>query len=154
MASYDTVENADIYFENRLHVLAWGDSTPAEKTVALIEASQRIDRLRFSGNKVETAQDLAFPRYYGDDPTGLETVPNDIKIACYEIAFALLDGVDPELELENLNLSSQAFSGVKMHYLGALPPEHLAAGIPSALAWSYLRTYLANGNSVRLNRTT
>lgn len=154
MASYDTVENANTYFSNRLYALTWSNSSDSEKTIALAEASQRIDLLRFKGNKVESTQDLAFPRYYGDDPDGTETIPDDIKIACFEVAMALLDGVDPEVEIDNLNLRSQAFSSVKTSYLGILSPEHFAAGIPSAFAWMYLRPYLVAGDSVKLRRTT
>ena len=154
MASYDTVVNADLYFANRLHTVAWNSSSSNEKTVALAEASQRIDRLRFKGYKVDSDQDRAFPRYYDleEGASGEETIPSDIKIACFEVAMALLDGVDPEIEFDSLNLRSQAFSSVKTSYLGASPPEHLAAGIPSAFAWLYLRPYLVNGGSVRLNR--
>lgn len=154
MAAYDTATNADIYFATRLHVLAWTESNLADKNKALTEASARIDRLRFKGNKVDSGQDLAFPRYYGDDPDGTETVPDNIKIACYECAYALLDGVDPELELENLAVSSQGVSSVRNTYARGEVPEHFAAGIPSAFAWRYLKPYIVRGNIVRLCRVS
>ena len=51
----------------------------------------------------EGSQELEFPR-------GADTeVPEAIRRACYEIAHTLLDGKDPELELENLGIVSQGY---------------------------------------------
>ena len=152
MAAYDTYTNADTYFGTRLHVFAWDDASTADKTKALAEATARIDRLSFSGHLVADDQDLEFPRYYGDEAEGDEVVPTDIKIACYECAYALLDGVDPELELENLAVLSQGLATAKTTYSRREAPEHIAAGIPSAYAWRFLKPYLAQGQTVRLNR--
>lgn len=154
MAAYDTSVNANTYFASRLHVIAWDEASEAQKTTALTEASARIDRLHFRGNRVDDAQDLEFPRYYGDVADGEEVIPNDIKIACYECAFALLDGVDPEMELENLAMSSQGLSSVRNTYARGEAPEHIAAGIPSAYAWRFLKPYLAKSNTVRLRRVS
>jgi hypothetical protein len=154
MAAYDTTINADTYFTARLHVLAWLESNSADKTKALAEASARIDRLRFKGSKVDPDQERAFPRYYGEEADGTETVPTDIKYACYECAYALLDGVDPEMELENLAVSSQGISSVRNTYARGEAPEHFAAGIPSAYAWRFLKPYIARGNIVRLRRVS
>ncbi|GAI17608.1 unnamed protein product [marine sediment metagenome] len=154
MTAYDTYTNANTYFASRLHVIAWNDSTTTEKTTALIEASTRIDRLHFRGKKVDDAQDLEFPRYYGDEADGTEVTPDDIKIAAYEVAFALLDGVDPEFEMENLAISSQGFSSIRNTYSRGEAPEHIAAGIPSAYAWRFLKPYLAKSNVVRLKRVS
>ena len=157
MAAYDTFANADTYFGTRLHVVAWTESTDSDKTKALAEASARIDRLRFKGVKVDGAQDLAWPRYLtkDDETDTTETVtPNDIKIACYEIAFSLLDGVDPDMEFENLAVSSQGFSSVRNTYTRREAPEHIAVGIPSAFAWRYLKPWLTVGNVVKLRRVS
>lgn len=154
MAAYDTYINADTYFATRLHVSAWTGSRQADKTIALTEASARIDRLRFSGLKVDSAQTEEFPRYYGDDPDGTEVVPGDIKIACYEVAFALLDGVDPDLELENLAVGSRGISSARTTYARREVPEHFAAGIPSAYAWTFLRPYLLPSGTVKIHRVS
>lgn len=152
--AYDTYINADIYFANRLHTLAWDEAASTEKTIALTEATQRIDRLRFSGTMVDDDQDLEFPRYYGDDVEGDEIVPDDIKIACYELAFALLDGVDPDFELENLAVVSQGYSSVRIAKSSMIPQDHIAAGIPSATAWRHLMPYLASDRSIRVYRVS
>lgn len=152
MAAYDTYDNADLYFVNRLHVAEWTRSTQTEKTTALTEASARIDRLRFAGEKVDDAQALEFPRYY-DDTTDLIDYA-DIKIACYEVAFALLDGVDPDLELENLVVLSRGISSARTTYDREEVPEHFAAGIPSAYAWSFLRPFLRPSGTVKIHRVS
>lgn len=154
MAAYDTNTNADTYFTNRLHTLAWDEAASTDKTIALTEATQRIDRLRFSGVKVDDDQELEFPRYYGDDPEGDEVIPDDIKIACYELAFALLDDVDPDFELENLTVASQGYSSVRVAKFGAMPQAHIAAGIPSATAWRYLASYLASDRAIKIHRVS
>lgn len=154
MATYGTYLTANTYFEGRLHTLAWDEASSAEKTVALTEATQRIDRLRFAGLMVEDDQDLEFPRYYGDDVEGDEIIPNDIKIACYEIAMALLDGVDPDFELEDMSTVGQGYSSVKMNKSPMVPRDHVAAGIPSASAWRFLKPYLASGRSIQIHRVS
>jgi len=157
MAAYDTYANADTYFATRLHVLAWTESTTPDKTKALTEASARIDRLRFKGVKVLEAQSLDWPRYLtsdDQDDDAQTATPTDIKIACYEIAFALLDGVDPEMEFENLAVSSQGFSSVRNTYARGDAPEHIAAGIPSAFAWRFLKPWLTVGNVTKLSRVS
>jgi hypothetical protein len=154
MASYDTVENADIYFANRLYVSAWTTANTSNKTKALEEATQRIDRLQFRGSKVDEDQDLDFPRYYGDEADGTEVIPDDIKIACFEVALSLLDGMNPEQEFMGLIVTRESFSKVSASYDRGLALEHLASGIPSLLAWSYLKPYLAYGKSVILHRVT
>ena len=154
MAMYGSLVLAETYFTNRLHVLAWDESTDADKTKALNEATARIDRLHFRGNPVLAAQDLKFPRYYGDEPDGTETVPDGINIANYECAYALLDGVDPEFELENLAAVGQGISTARSTYAEGIAPEHTAAGIPSAYAWRFLKPFLGQTDTIKLRRVS
>ena len=152
MAAYDTYDNADTYFATRLHVAAWTGSTNAEKTIALTEASARIDRLRFIGEKVESTQDLEFPRYYDDTEDLIDYT--DIKIDCYEVAFSLLDGVDPDLELENLAVLARGISSARTTYDRGEVPEHFVSGIPSAYAWSFLRPFLRPSGTIKIRRVS
>jgi hypothetical protein len=146
MAAYDTYTNADTYFTARLYVQDWTDAPSTTKTKALTEASQRIDRLRFRGEKVSDTQDLEFPRYYDVDegPDGTEVIPDDIKIACYER--------NPENEIEGLAVLRRSFSNVSTTYRNDAVLEHLASGIPSILAWQYLKPYLAYCKSINVYR--
>ena len=152
---YITVAEANEYFNtNRLYKYAWLEATTANKTLALQEATDRIDRLRFSGWMVADDQGLEFPRYYDfeEGPDGTEEIPASVEYATAEIALALLDGVDPELEFENMNVSSTAYSSVRMSRNMQDIPAHTAAGIPSALAWRYLLPYLSPARPIKLNR--
>ena len=47
---------------------------------------------------------------------GSRTVPREILAACCECALAFLDGVDPEMELKNLNVMHQGFAAVRQTY--------------------------------------
>lgn len=164
---YGSVEDADDYFATRLHEQVWSDASSQDKDAALLRATKIIDRLNFKGykkpvydylqttdcpeqseiNTANASQILEFPR---DTDTA---VPEDIELACYEIAYALLDGVDPELELENLSVSSQGYASARTTYdRGRNPLEHLNAGIPSAFAWSVLKPFLRDSGSIKLSR--
>lgn len=156
LPSYETWANADIYFGNRLHVTTWLGTSQANKTIALVEATQRIERLRFSGFPVDNDQELSFPRYYNidDGPDGTEIIPDNIKIACCELAFALLDGVDPDMEYENLAVNNYGYGNLKMSGSGQDTIPHLAAGIPSVTAWRYLQSYLAPSKTIRIRRVS
>lgn len=152
--SYSTVTEANTYFATRLHKLAWDEASTTNKTIALAEATERIDRLRFSGWKVDDSQDNEFPRYTDWDTgvTGTETVPDDIKKATAELALSLLDDIDPDQEGENLNISSTAYSSVRISRNANDTPAHVAAGIPSLSAWRYLLPWLSPDRRIEINR--
>jgi hypothetical protein len=97
----------------------------------------------------EDSQVLEFPR-------GADTqVPEAIRRACYEIAHSLLDGRDPESELEALGVVSQGYSSVRTTYSRTqLPIEHLINGIPNALAWRLLRPFLRDEDAIKLSRVS
>jgi hypothetical protein len=168
---YGTIEEANEYFENRLHEWAWTDASSDDRRKALINATAIIDALNFKGEKAavydviydedgeevdwsedevieaELSQGLEFPR-----GTDVE-VPDQIKIACWEISHALLDGVDPDLELENLGVVSQGIASVRTTYnRNHTQIEHLMNGIPSAAAWRYLRPFLRDTKAIKLSR--
>lgn len=168
MAQYATLQEAEEYFSTRLHSRLWETSAPADRTAALVTATRQIDRLNFTGLKnaawaarqancdatdleiitAGAAQELEFPR--GRDTA----VPNDIKIACMEIAYNLLDGRDPQEELEALTVTSQGFSSVRNNNNRDFLQEHLQAGIVSTLAWAYLRPYLREEKSIKVSRVS
>jgi hypothetical protein len=168
---YGTITEANEYFSYRLHEEAWTDATTNDREKALIRATSIIDALNFKGQKAavydemydangdeidwyeedaraaQVSQELEFPR---DEDT---TVPQEIKIACWEIAYALLDGVDPDLEMENLGIVSQGMASVRTTYSpDHAQVEHLKNGIPSAAAWRYLRPFLRTDGEIRISR--
>lgn len=166
---YGTVAEAIDYFANRLHTTAWDNADVTDRPKALLAATRIIDTLNFKGDKsavwvllqsnadataadkraADATQALQFPR---DDDTD---VPEDIRIACYEIAYALLDNKDPEIELENLRVNTESYGGTKTIYgHDSTYVEHLINMIPSALAWRTLRPYLRDENAVSLIRVS
>lgn len=166
-AMYGTVATGDEYFADRLHEVAWSQSTTDDRRRALVSATRIIDTLSFKGNKstvyalltqnpqstnaevraAEAAQELEFPR--GSDTD----VPTAILHACYEIAYALLDGIDPQLELEALGITSQGLESVRTTYArNQKPVEHIINGVPSYPAWRLIRPYLRDGREVTVTR--
>lgn len=166
---YGDVTEADGYFSNRLHEHAWTTTAAADRPKALWAATLIIDALNFKGLKnsvytllqanpgaseeairgAEALQPLAFPRGADAD------VPESIRMACYEIAHALLDGKDPELELENLGIVSQGFGSVRTTYNRTqIPIEHIINGIPSSQAWRLLKPFLRDDEAIKLSRVS
>jgi len=164
---YGTLQEANDYFDHRLHETAWTGADVADRPKALWAATEIIDTLNFKGQKApvyalllanpdatmaelreaEASQPMEFPR-------GTDTeVPEAIRRACYEIAHSLLDGKDPELELENLGIISQGYSSVRTTYQRSqVPIEHLINGVPNALAWRLIRPFLRDGDQLKISR--
>lgn len=172
---YGTLVEAEEYFDKRLHEWAWSAAGATDKEKALIAARRLMDGLNYKGYKhtvylvreswtdgtemteemlaeiqaAEAAQPNEFPR--GADTT----VPEDIRIAQYELAHSLLDNKDPELELETLAVQTQTYGNVKTAYQREqVPIEHLINMIPNAVAWRLLRPYLRDGDAVILSRVS
>ena len=146
MASYITIAEGQAYMDNRLHVRAWDCTSADEQRRAITMATEIIDRLNYLGCKAVDTQVNQFPRL--DDTV----VPQDVKNATSEVALALLDGVDPELEYENLQLRSQGMGSARSAFDKTPPPPHLVAGIPSVTAWRYLKPYLRDPNELDIYR--
>ena len=178
MSAYATVDEGDAYFEMKLYTTAWDAASNADKLKALSWATRIIDRLNFSGEKKAASdsrysltgsrsfevcltqtelnsilaagdtQELQFPRGSNTD------IPSDIKIASYEIAYALLDGVDPDQEYTDQTVVSQGYSSVRTTYDRSALQEHMNAGIPSPVAWRYLKPYVLEGRGVKISRVS
>ena len=164
---YGDLDEADEYFENRLHETAWTDASAVNRRKALIAARGIIDALNYKGYKAsvytllqanpsatqdeiraaEASQPLEFPR-------GADTeVPEAVRIAECEIAYALLDGKDPELELENLAVNAMGYGAVKTSYeRSQLPIEHIINLVPSSVAWRLLKPFLRDSDALKLSR--
>jgi hypothetical protein len=148
MASYMTEAEATAYFVNILNTEAWDDASSPDREAALNMATVAMDRLNYRGEKNDPDQDNQFPR--GEDTV----VPDDIKEACADIALRLLDGVDPEIEFENLSMVSQGYSNVRSTYDRSVPPEHQVAGILSIVAWRKMKPYLRDHLTMNFHRTS
>jgi hypothetical protein len=150
--SYVTnLADADAYFVEHFTAIetdVWGGASTEHKKAALIEATSILERLNWAGAKADEDQTLQFPR--GDDTT----VPTDIQQACMESAYALLDGVDPDLEYERLGMKSQGLYSVRATYDHKRVQAHVLAGVPSIRAWRLLFPYLRESRSVQTSRVS
>ena len=145
-AYYGTNAGATAFFDEKLDTRIWGVTVLNDRIRALQMATKAIDKLNIAGTKADDDQELQFPRY------GDTVVPVDVERACYECAYAYLDGVDMELEKKNIGMTSDAFSGARATYDLHFVEEHIRAGIPSSEAWAYLRPYLRNPQEIILRR--
>lgn len=144
--SYLDLDEAQSYFDTRLHSDVWNDATEINQTKALISATRIIDNLRFKGHKTVVTQEFQFPRY----PATI--IPNNIIIAICEIAIVLLDDIDMEHEIDALQASGFKYATIQTNYPTNIYPTHIMAGVPSAIAWRYLQPYLASPLEITLSR--
>jgi hypothetical protein len=133
---YGTVEKANNYFARRLNCQRWQTFDNNLKFVALVEGTRVIEKLNFVGSKAIIDQALQFPR--GTDLL----IPVNVEYACYEISYALLKGVNPSTERENLFAKVQGYGQFRTEYRENTVKPWVAAGIPSVEAWDYLAPYL------------
>ena len=148
MDPYISEADATLYFAERLGTEAWDDSTSADRLKGLLMSTRAIDQLNFLGEKTDAAQERQFPR--ADD----SAIPTEIQQACAELALKLLDGVDPEMEYENLSMIAQGYSNVRSTYNRTNPPEYIVAGIPSITAWRLLKPFLRDIRTIDLYRVS
>ena len=146
--SYLTPAEAQEYFDARIGADAWEEASETDQDKALKHASRVIDRLNYIGSKAVATQERQFPR-------GTDTlVPKAIKDATCEVALSLLDGVDPNMEYENISMNSQGYGNVRSNYDRTHVPPHIVSGIPSFIAWTYLQPYLRDPYSFDIHRTS
>jgi hypothetical protein len=146
-APYINLASAHVYFDSRLENEVWFDTSADKQLRALNTATRYIDRLNFSGSKTNALQFREFPR------NGGTIVPDDIKFACCEVAYNLLDGRDPEFESEHVHVGMSSISTVKVNKEVENIPVHILHNIPSSLAWAYIRPYLSDTNTLQILRT-
>lgn len=155
--SLSSLSDANIYFAALLYSQDWTSANSDKQQQALNQATQIIDGFQYIGFKTVSDQLHEWPR--NDIRLGcldVSGLPIAILNAQYEISRALLRGIDPERDIRGLRVTSRGYSSVRTTYDPRYVPEHLMQGVPSALAWSYLSTYLVRGDSgvVKLHRVT
>jgi len=147
--AYITLVEAEDYFETyRLETLVWDSATEDNKVKALNMSTCLIDTLNFLGTKTDSTQAHQFPRNQDTE------VPTDIKRACAELAYELLDDVNPNYEMENLIVTQQTYANVRITRDTGSAPIHLIHGIPSATAWKLLSPYLYDPNTISVVRVS
>ncbi len=94
--SFVTEDEADTYLEARTNSSAWTGTTAKQQ--ALISATRALSRLSWQGQRVTSAQALAWPRVYVVDPDAAfgttyidqSIIPQWLKDATCELAFEVL----------------------------------------------------------------
>jgi len=151
VAPYANETYGTSYFADRLRADAWDDASSADRTKALKQASNAIDKLNFAGHKHDETLTLGVPTQPRQFPRGDDTdVPVDVLNACCELALALLDDVDPNLEVENLAFTRQGIGEAAVNRDTSYGQEHIRAGIPSLEAWNLLLPYLRDTQHPRI----
>ena len=146
MSSYVTVIEADTYFVEKYPSDEWDIANATTKQATLSTATRLINQLNFFGTKSTQTQVNEFPR------NGQTDLPNAVKYACFEIAYALLDGQDVEYNSENVNVLTSKFGSVTTTKQKDSVPLHMLHNIPSSQAWNYLRPYLVNTETLKIGR--
>lgn len=109
--SYVSVEDADAYFEDRIYSDKWETSLVKDK--ALIAACQIIETSCSPyGNPTVADQALIFP------VDGNELPPEDIKIAQYEIAYAVIENEAASFTAQEATLESLKAGSVELVFKG------------------------------------
>lgn len=152
MAAYGSNTEGDTYFQTRLYTADWDEATEDQRTRACLEATSRIDQLRFKGKKTDADQENEWPRTNTVFDT--DEIPDRIKHAQFEIAQALLGGADPDANYENLAAVAEGYSSARTTYSRRHVPEHFTAGIPSVTAWQYLKPLLVDPRRLRIKRVS
>lgn len=155
---FSTTADGDSYFAARLYSSSWSNANDTDKLKALVQATDIINRFNFIGRKTDCTQLNSWPRQFimldGNqlDPT---IIPIEIIIAQFEIALALLSGVNIEKEIRNLRMTSRGFASVRATYDPRNVPEHLLNGVPSATAWDYLSPFFNRQfEDIRISRVS
>ena len=127
------LDDANTYFEDRLFADAWENASDPDKQKALIMSTKAIRALALMD---------------------FDETPQDIKDATCENAYALLDGVDPEMEFENLSMVQQAYAKIRSTYNRDISMEHIESGIVSITAWRLIKPYLDVSRTLKFSRVS
>lgn len=140
--AYITLDDAELYFETRLHKTEWTAATDDNKEIALMWATRLLDAsIEWKGSVVDTDQALQWPRgdvYDRNDTLISETViPDDILNATCELALALIRSERTEdLEQDAQGLRRLTAGPIELEFKDLVQ----AKVIPDAV-WAYIRPY-------------
>lgn len=127
--------DAQAYFDTILDADAWNYATTADRTKALTSATRILESLNY---KAELDTYTTYPEW--------------LQYAACEVALALLDGRSVNNIQDSMGLSQSTFHNART--VTRSVPEYILAGVPSAVAWRYIKPYLKDGRTVTLNRVS
>jgi len=162
--SYLSVAAAATILESELNTSPWDSSDVPLREKALLMATRVVESLAFAGSKVDSTQVLQFPRQLklpvnswqgvtGSVP-GPTTIPSQIERAVALMAVAFLDGIDPDIEFDNLQMIHSKYNGIEMNFGRAEYTQYKVLGIPCYSAWKLLKPFLRDGRGLSLSRVS
>lgn len=155
--SYASVAQADTYHADRGNT-AWASATTSNKQIALIKATDYLERHyrgRYKGKKKTDTQALSWPRFAVYlDGTGAEyvvpgvgtsidgslipdnVVPKEVIYACAEAALRALSYSDlqPDVEVGAQGVSSETVGPISVSYSGDFNPDRKYPAVEQAIA--------------------
>ena len=144
MASYISVEDADVYFGDRYGANEWRAATEQHKAQALVTATRTIDMQRLRGRKTDDSQPLAFPRaiYWRGAWNADTTVPEAVKAATCEEALAILSQDQQRTARQRDGLTAVSIGDASESYDKSALARTQSGGLLSPQAKLLLRPWL------------
>jgi len=145
--SYVSLDEANNYFNSRLHAEAWSNAIDADKEKALKQATRNIDTLAFRGTPATATQPLSFPRVYSILNDGYimnatdDDIPSEVKNATCEEALYLLQNSQRK-QLQDEGVTSITIGNLTENYGGLFKSI-------SPLAYKWLEKFLVAGVFIR-----
>lgn len=135
--SFVTLDEAQVYFEERYDSDEWFNLTDDEKEKLLITSSKKINAFDFVGNTKSENQTMAFPRDY--------EMPQDIKDAVCEEAIATIKSSE-NMHIKNQkdNISSISLGAGSVSY-GTTPQSEEAKLMNSSTAIYLIKKWTKKG---------
>lgn len=129
--SYATVEEADVYFADRLGTTAWTAASPFKKAQALITASTMLETLNWLGEAESADQPMSFPRVgeYFDPKVGsvveMEGIPGRVSVASMDLALHIL--TDESVLASGGNVRNLTVGSISLEFVQKAPkmPQHV-----------------------------
>ena len=134
MKPLTTLEYANTYFQTKLSAEAWETASEETKTKLLTEATRRIYAIQGFKYNPEVVELLT-------------TVPDDLQMACCEVALTLAseDTNNPHIINQNLGIKSISFGQDSASYDESAKDAVMPAYIFNSYAQSILNRYILKG---------
>ena len=131
--TYVTLEEANIILEAVFDNQEWQSLTDEQKKVCLVNATNRINLLAVKGEKLDSSQELLFPRNWEN------AVSDKVKMAqCYEALEICRYNYKREREM-NSGIVSRSMENVSVTYA---KQSNNQRGLYSKDSFNFLREYL------------
>lgn len=148
--SYVSLAEAETYFDDKPGASTWPDTDEEDQQRYLLRATRWLNQMNWLGARASSTQALAWPRsgvlkrdssgayidggYYGYGQQYLTTeIPQEVKDAQCELAFALLGGLNDGdvAEVKSFSDDKMSVTFDQPRLAGALPSEvsRLLAGL-------------------------